>query len=36
MREENGVGKRTEGNSAVSLIFTFFEVKRPEANKTIC
>jgi len=36
MWEENGVGKNTEENSVVSLIFTFFEVKRPEANKTIC
>lgn len=36
MMEENGIGKSIEGNFVVSLIFTFLEVKRPEANKTIC
>lgn len=36
MREENRIGRSTDGNSVVSLIFTFFEVIRPEANKAIC
>lgn len=32
----DGLERSTEGNSVVSLIFTSFEVKRPEANKAIC
>lgn len=36
MRKENGMGSHTRGNSVISLMFTFFEAKRPEANKAIC